>query len=37
MSGNDEDHNIINGEAPKESYYKHKRREQTTANEYKKN
>ena len=26
MSGNDEDQNIINGEAPKESYYKHKKK-----------
>ena len=23
MSGNDEEQNIINGKAPKESYYKH--------------
>ena len=26
MSGNDEDQNIINGEAPRESYYKHKKK-----------
>ena len=41
MSGNDEEeYNIINGEIPapkpKESYYKHKKRAQITANEYKK-
>ena len=26
MSGNDEEQNIINGEAPRESYYKHKKK-----------
>ena len=26
MSGNDQEQNIINGEAPKESYYKHKKK-----------
>ncbi len=26
MSGNDEEQNIINGKAPKESYYKHKKK-----------
>ena len=37
MSGNDEEQNIINGKVPKESYYKHKKTVQITANEYKKN
>ena len=37
MSGNDEEQNIIDGKAPKESYYKHKKKVQIIANEYKKN
>jgi hypothetical protein len=37
MADNGEEQNIINGEVPKESYYKHKKRVQITAKEYKKN